>query len=117
MVEPRVIPRSEHSLSRSDVDPDALKVRFRLAHVKFGNKVIEVATFRRQVQPGEEIVADGVPAPDHHHGHSSDATGEHATVGLPVDDSRDRGPLTSKWEEAASRAARDEAQLIHRDNT
>jgi poly(A) polymerase len=170
MVEPRVIPRSEHSLSRSDVDPDALKVlyrlrqgdhvaylvggsvrdlllgrrpkdfdigtsahpyqvkklfrncwiigrRFRLAHVKFGNKVIEVATFRRQVQPGEEIVADGVPAPDHHHGHPSDATGEHATVGLPVDDSRDRGPLTSKWEEAASRAARDEAQLIHRDNT
>ena len=25
--------------------------RFRLAHVKFGQKVIEVATFRRQVQP------------------------------------------------------------------
>src|SRR5205085_5151500 len=117
MVEPRVIPRSEHSLSRSDVDPDALKVlyrlrqgdhiaylvggsvrdlllgrrpkdfdigtsahpqqvkrlfrncwiigrRFRLAHVKFGNKVIEVATFRRQLAPGEEIVAEGVPAPD-----------------------------------------------------
>src|SRR3954469_12637473 len=108
MVEPRVIPRSEHSLSRSDCDPDALKVlyrlrqgdhiaylvggsvrdlllgrrpkdfdigtsahpyqvkklfrncwiigrRFRLAHVKFGTKVIEVATFRRQVQPGEEL--------------------------------------------------------------
>jgi poly(A) polymerase len=117
MVEPRVIPRAEHTLSRADVDPDALKVlyrlrqadhiaylvggsvrdlllgrrpkdfdigtsahpyqvkklfrncwiigrRFRLAHVKFGNKVIEVATFRRQVQPGEEIVQDGVPAPD-----------------------------------------------------
>src|SRR3954454_23824230 len=117
MVEPRVIPRSEHSLSRSDVDPDALKVlyrlrqgdhiaylvggsvrdlllgrrpkdfdigtsahpyqvkklfrncwiigrRFRLAHVKFGQKVIEVATFRRQVAPGEEVVQDGVPAPD-----------------------------------------------------
>jgi poly(A) polymerase len=117
MVEPRVIPRAEHTLSRADVDPDALKVlyrlrqadhiaylvggsvrdlllgrrpkdfdigtsahpyqvkklfrncwiigrRFRLAHVKFGTKVIEVATFRRQVQPGEEIVQDGVPAPD-----------------------------------------------------
>ncbi len=38
--------------------------RFRLAHVKFGTKVIEVATFRRQVQPGEEVVQDGVPAPD-----------------------------------------------------
>ncbi len=36
--------------------------RFRLAHVKFGNKVIEVATFRRQVAPGEEVVQDGVPA-------------------------------------------------------
>src|SRR5918994_3719493 len=38
--------------------------RFRLAHVKFGTKVIEVATFRRQLQPGEEIVQEGVPAPD-----------------------------------------------------
>src|ERR671918_617606 len=119
MVEPTIIPRAEHSLSRRDIDPDALKVlhrlrtgehvaylvggsvrdlllgrrpkdfdigtsahpyqvkklfrncwiigrRFRLAHVKFGSKVIEVATFRRQVQPGEEIVQDGVPAPDAH---------------------------------------------------
>src|SRR5215470_897041 len=117
MFEPRVIPRAEHTLSRSDVDPDALKVlyrlrqgdfiaylvggsvrdlllarkpkdfdigtsahpyqvkklfrncwiigrRFRLAHVRFGAKVIEVATFRRQVAPGEEVVQDGVPAPD-----------------------------------------------------
>src|ERR671918_2944485 len=38
--------------------------RFRLAHVRFGQNVIEVATFRRQVAPGEEIVQDGVPAPD-----------------------------------------------------
>ena len=105
MTEPRVIPRAEHTLSRRDIDPDALKVlyrlrqadhvaylvggsvrdlllgrrpkdfdigtsahpyqvkklfrncwiigrRFRLAHVKFGTKVIEVATFRRQVQAG-----------------------------------------------------------------
>jgi poly(A) polymerase len=115
MVEPRVIPRAEHTVSRRDIDPDALKVlyrlrqsdhvaylvggsvrdlllgrrpkdfdigtsahpyqikklfrncwiigrRFRLAHVKFGQKVIEVATFRRQVLPGEEVVEDGVPA-------------------------------------------------------
>jgi poly(A) polymerase len=117
MAEPRVVPRAEHSLSRRDIDPDALRVlyrlrqadhtaylvggsvrdlllgrrpkdfdigtsahpsqvkklfrncwiigrRFRLAHVKFGSKVIEVATFRRQVQAGEEVVQDGVPAPD-----------------------------------------------------
>ena len=103
MVEPRIVPRQEHTISRADIDPDALKVlyrlrqyehtaylvggsvrdlllgrrpkdfdvgtsahphqvkklfrncwiigrRFRLAHVKFGTKVIEVATFRRQVQ-------------------------------------------------------------------
>jgi len=102
MVEPTVVPRSEHALSRRDIDPDALKVlyrlhehnyvaylvggsvrdllldrrpkdfdigtsahphqvkklfrncwiigrRFRLAHVKFGSKTIEVATFRRLV--------------------------------------------------------------------
>jgi poly(A) polymerase len=114
---PRIVPRAEHPISRRDIDPDALKVlyrlreashiaylvggsvrdlllgrrpkdfdigtsahpaqvkklfrncwiigrRFRLAHVKFGTKVIEVATFRRQLAPGEEVVADGVPAPD-----------------------------------------------------
>src|ERR1700704_1618834 len=117
MVEPRIVAREEHPISRRDIDPDALKVlyrlrqyeytaylvggsvrdlflarrpkdfdigtsahpyqvkklfrncwiigrRFRLAHVKFGTKVIEVATFRRQVAPGEEVVADGVPAPN-----------------------------------------------------
>src|SRR6202795_4047569 len=117
MVQPRVISREEHTLSRRDIDPDALKVlyrlrqfdhlaylvggsvrdlllgrrpkdfdigtsahpyqvkklfrncwiigrRFRLAHVKFGAKIIEVATFRRQVEPGEEVVQNGVPAPD-----------------------------------------------------
>jgi len=117
MVQPRIVQRAEHSLSRRDIDPDALKVlyrlrqfdhiaylvggsvrdlllgrrpkdfdigtsahpyqvkklfrncwiigrRFRLAHVRFGAKVIEVATFRRQLAPGEEVVQDGVPAPD-----------------------------------------------------
>jgi poly(A) polymerase len=139
MVVPRVIPRAEHPISRRDIDPDALKVlyrlrqfnyiaylvggsvrdlllsrrpkdfdigtsahpyqvkklfrncwiigrRFRLAHVKFGSKVIEVATFRRQVQPGEEIVQEGVPAPD-----PSTPAGEHLmhrdnTFGTPEED-------------------------------
>jgi len=106
LVEPTVIPRADHSISRDQIDPDALKVlyrlrkfnhqaylvgggvrdlllgrapkdfdigtsaqpneikrifrncwiigrRFRLAHVKFGPKTIEVATFRRQLPPNE----------------------------------------------------------------
>src|SRR3979411_1151356 len=139
MVEPRVIPRAEHPISRRDIDPDALRVlyrlrqyehvaylvggsvrdlllgrrpkdfdigtsahpyqvkklfrncwiigrRFRLAHVKFGPKVIEVATFRRQVARGEEVVQDGVPAPD-----PSTPEGEHLihhdnTFGTPEED-------------------------------
>ena len=120
MREPRVITRAEHTISRRDIDPDALKVlyrlrqfdyiaylvggsvrdlllsrrpkdfdigtsahpyqvkklfrncwiigrRFRLAHVRFGNKVVEVATFRRQLQPGEEITLEGAPATGLHH--------------------------------------------------
>src|SRR5580765_221616 len=139
MVEPRIVPRQEHPISRRDIDPDALKVlyrlrqaehtaylvggsvrdlllgrhpkdfdigtsahpyqvkklfrncwiigrRFRLAHVKFGQKVIEVATFRRQVAAGEEIVQDGVPAPD-----PTTPEGEHLihrdnTFGTPEED-------------------------------
>src|ERR1700737_577402 len=115
MSEPTVIPRAEHTLSRRDIDSDALKVlyrlrqfnhvaylvggsvrdlllgrtpkdfdigtsahpyqvkrlfrncwiigrRFRLAHVKFGTKVIEVATFRKQIPAGtEEEPAAQVP--------------------------------------------------------
>ena len=112
MVEPTVIPRAEHTISRAQIDSDALKVlyrlrkfefdaflvgggvrdlllgrvpkdfdigtsarpsevkrlfrncwiigrRFRLAHVKFGQKTIEVATFRRQLtaEEAEEIEA------------------------------------------------------------
>ena len=106
MAEPTIVPRSGHTISRRDVDPDALKVlyrlhehnyvaylvggsvrdlllnrrpkdfdigtsahphqvkklfrncwiigrRFRLAHVKFGTKTIEVATFRRHVAASE----------------------------------------------------------------
>jgi poly(A) polymerase len=106
MVEPTIVPRTAHVISRRNIDPDALKVlyrlqesgyiaylvggsvrdlllerrpkdfdigtsahphqikklfrncwiigrRFRLAHVKFGSKTIEVATFRRQLPPAE----------------------------------------------------------------
>ena len=110
MAEPTIVPRSQHVISRRDVDPDALKVlyrlhenhyvaylvggsvrdlllerrpkdfdigtsahphqvkklfrncwiigrRFRLAHVKFGTKTIEVATFRRHV-PASELTPE-----------------------------------------------------------
>jgi poly(A) polymerase len=103
---PRILPRSEHPISRKDIDADALKVlyrlknhgflaylvgggvrdlmlsrrpkdfdigtsahpqqvkklfrncfvigrRFRLCHVRFGRKVVEVSTFRRQAPPEE----------------------------------------------------------------
>lgn len=106
MADPVIVPRAEHPISRKDIDPDALKVlyrlrdfnyaaylvgggvrdlllgrqpkdfdvgtdahpyqikklfrncwiigrRFRLAHVRFGVKTIEVATFRRHVGPAE----------------------------------------------------------------
>ena len=114
MAQPLIIPRNEHSLSRKNIDADALKVlrrlskfdhiaylvggsvrdlllgrnpkdfdvgtsahphqikqlfrncwiigrRFRLAHVKFGQKTIEVATFRRLVTPGSERDPDTEP--------------------------------------------------------
>jgi len=110
MTEPVTVPRAEHPISRRDIDPDALKVlyrlhesgyiaylvggsvrdlllsrrpkdfdigtsahpyqvkklfrncwiigrRFRLAHVRFGLKAIEVATFRRHVPAGSESEA------------------------------------------------------------
>ena len=139
VVQPRIVPREEHSLSRRDVDPDALKVlyrlrqydhvaylvggsvrdlllgrrpkdfdigtsahpyqvkklfrncwiiarRFRLAHVKFGMKVIEVATFRRQVVAGEEVVADGVPAPDPRTPEGEQLIHHDNTFGTPEED-------------------------------
>ena len=120
MTEPVIVPRAEHPISRRDIDPDALKVlyrlnesgavaylvggsvrdlllsrrpkdfdigtsahpyqvkklfrncwiigrRFRLAHVRFGLKTIEVATFRRNVPAGSEdepsLPRDPEPAP------------------------------------------------------
>ena len=112
MVAPTIVSRADHPISRTRIDPDALRVlyrlrrfnhtaylvgggvrdllldrspkdfdigtsahphevkrifrncwiigrRFRLAHVKFGNKTIEVATFRRQVD-----ASAAQPAPD-----------------------------------------------------
>lgn len=108
---PRILPRSEHTLSRRNIDPDALKVlyrlrshayvaylvgggvrdlllgrkpkdfdigtsahpqqvkklfrncfiigrRFRLCHVRFGQKVVEVSTFRRQAvaEEGDTLI-------------------------------------------------------------
>src|SRR6202795_5138120 len=154
MVEPRVIPREAHRISRRDIDPDALKVlyrlrqfnhaaylvggsvrdlligrrpkdfdigtsahpyqvkklfrncwiigrRFRLAHVKFGSKVIEVATFRRQVEPGEEVVEDGVPAPVH---------------SAPVEQAASDPAKNPRPSPGAGHTARD-SHLIHHDNT
>ncbi len=145
---PVVIPRSEHGLSRRDVDPDALKVlyrlkdagfkaylvggsvrdlllgrrpkdfdvgtdahpsqvkrlfrncfivgrRFRLAHVRFGTKVIEVATFRRQTDT-DEPAHDETTAPDAvEHGAEHDAR---------------------PWDEPAVADGHD-PHRVHRDNT
>jgi poly(A) polymerase len=165
MTEPRVVPREEHSLSRRDIDPDALKVlyrlrqgdhvaylvggsvrdlllgrrpkdfdigtsahpyevkklfrncwiigrRFRLAHVKFGAKVIEVATFRRQVQAGEDIAEDGVPV---HREHTDGAAEPLNAEELPEAASL---PDTEPAEtDATDAASADREHLIHRDNT
>jgi len=137
MGEPVIIARDAHSMSRKQIDPDALKVlyrlhqshyvaylvggsvrdlllgrrpkdfdigtsahpyqvkklfrncwiigrRFRLAHVRFGAKTIEVATFRRPVS-AEELAAAEEPQP------------EGAPPGAESEDAPDR--------------------LVHRDNT
>src|SRR4051794_35187285 len=170
MPEPRIVPRQEHPISRRDIDPDALKVlyrlrqaehtaylvggsvrdlllgrrpkdfdigtsahpyqvkklfrncwiigrRFRLAHVKFGSKVIEVATFRRQVAPGEEVVEDGVPAPVHHgsRDEAPDETLEETLEETPDETlPRDDAEPVERLGRACD-AAND--HLIHHDNT
>lgn len=153
MVEPTIVPRAAHTISRRDIDSGALKVlyqlhehnyiaylvggsvrdlllgrrpkdfdigtsahphqvkklfrncwiigrRFRLAHVKFGTKTIEVATFRRLVEPHE-------------------LTPEVEQGTLPSDDAAESvdaavGP-SSNGDRAAQHAER--SRLIHRDNT
>jgi poly(A) polymerase len=158
MVEPTVVARSEHSISRRDIDPDALKVlyrlhehhytaylvggsvrdlllgrrpkdfdigtsahphqvkklfrncwiigrRFRLAHVKFGAKTIEVATFRRQVDPAE-LPQD---APD-----TDEALEAAPEAALPPNASLEE-QVRSEGTHLAKVRARE--RLMHRDNT
>ena len=144
MSEPVVLAREAHSISRKQIDPDALKVlyrlhhshyvaylvggsvrdlllgrtpkdfdigtsahpyqvkklfrncwiigrRFRLAHVRFGTKTIEVATFRRQVSADEVDLPDVPPEP----------------TTTAADAASDRGGVDSDAQD----------RLVHRDNT
>ena len=153
MVEPTIVPRAQHAISRRDIDSAALKVlyklhehnyvaylvggsvrdlllnrkpkdfdigtsahphqvkklfrncwiigrRFRLAHVKFGPKTIEVATFRRQVAASELTVEAEIGDPD-----PAQIVGPGER--LPPDD--------DQVEQSRRRSPRD--HLIHRDNT
>jgi poly(A) polymerase len=157
MVEPTVVARSEHSISRRDIDPDALKVlyrlhehgytaylvggsvrdlllgrrpkdfdigtsahphqvkklfrncwiigrRFRLAHVKFGPKTIEVATFRRQVDPAQ--LPPDAPEVDE---------ALEATPDTPIDPD---APIEEQVQSEGTHLAKVRAheRLIHRDN-
>ncbi|HXG54003.1 MAG TPA: hypothetical protein VNJ03_01370 [Vicinamibacterales bacterium] len=172
MVEPVVIPRSEHALSRRDIDSDALKVlyrlhehdyvaylvggsvrdllldrhpkdfdigtsahphqikklfrncwiigrRFRLAHVKFGTKTIEVATFRRLVDAAE-LAAEAEAA-------TARAAAEEAEADAAAqDEASDADDLQRQYTEddvqqggrapAPRSRRRAEDHLIHRDN-
>jgi poly(A) polymerase len=158
MVEPTVIARSEHSISRRDIDPDALKVlyrlheheyvaylvggsvrdlllgrrpkdfdvgtsahphqvkklfrncwiigrRFRLAHVKYGPKTIEVATFRRQVDPSE-LPADA-------------AQSDEALEAAPEAPLSEGASIEEQVQSEGTHLARVRAhdRLVHRDNT
>jgi poly(A) polymerase len=138
MGQPVIVPRAGHTISRTQIDPDALKVlyrlhqngyvaylvggsvrdllvqrrpkdfdigtsahpyqvkrlfrncwiigrRFRLAHVKFGAKTVEVATFRRQLSAEELAAAEAQPPQEP----------------IPIDGHHDEG----------------HDRLLHRDNT
>lgn len=138
MVEPLVLPRPNHSISRRAVDPDALKVlyrlkdagfvaylvggsvrdlllgrrpkdfdigtsahpyevkrlfrncfiigrRFRLAHVKFGQKIVEVATFRRQIPVSDLVAADSAASEVTAAAPESPPTADAADVLRPVE--------------------------------
>jgi poly(A) polymerase len=146
MGQPVIVPRAEHAISRSQIDPDALKVlyrlhqndylaylvggsvrdlllgrrpkdfdigtsahpyqvkrlfrncwiigrRFRLAHVRFGTKNIEVATFRRQLSAEELAAPPEPPAAEEsiplHHGGARAGDGmlhRDNTFGTPEED-------------------------------
>ena len=153
MVEPTIVPRAAHVISRRNIDPDALKVlyrlheagyiaylvggsvrdlllgrrpkdfdvgtsaqphqikklfrncwiigrRFRLAHVKFGSKTIEVATFRRQV-PAAEVDAEA---------------GEASAIAEVTEENRGNLSQDVDRVNVGSGSPRP-ARLIHRDNT
>ena len=65
--------------------------RFRLAHVRFGSKTIEVATFRRQVSPqelaaAEEEAAEGIPLDPESAGSHDRLVHRDNTFGTPEQD-------------------------------
>ena len=143
MGDPVIVERAAHSLSRSQIDPDALKVlyrlhqnshvaylvggsvrdlllgrrpkdfdigtsahpyqvkrlfkncwiigrRFRLAHVRFGTKAIEVATFRRKITAeelaAEESVTDQREGPEDASTSSDRLIHRENTFGTPEED-------------------------------
>ena len=161
MVEPVVVPRSEHAISRREIDPDALKVlyrlhehnyvaylvggsvrdlllhrkpkdfdigtsahphqvkklfrncwiigrRFRLAHVKFGQKTIEVATFRRQVSASEMTPEAEMAVTT-----AADTVGPGESLELEPGDTPPRSHDAAR----GRHRPRAEDHLIHRDNT
>jgi poly(A) polymerase len=167
MVEPTIVPRNAHAISRRDIDPAALKVlyqlhhhnyvaylvggsvrdlllgrrpkdfdigtsahphqvkklfrncwiigrRFRLAHVKFGTKTIEVATFRRLLDASEltpEVEAAAVTA--------RDVVSPDQTLPPEADDATT--PPASEHQIQLHRRqpahGRAPSRMIHRDNT
>jgi poly(A) polymerase len=153
MVEPTIVPRAAHTISRRDIDSGALRVlyqlhehnyvaylvggsvrdlllgrrpkdfdigtsahthqvkklfrncwiigrRFRLAHIKFGTKTIEVATFRRLVE-------------------ASELTPEIEAAAFPADDGSGPGNVAVDAATNGDRVAHhaERSRLIHRDNT
>ena len=148
MTEPLIIPRSDHPISRNDIDPDALRVltrlhehghiaylvgggvrdlllgrtpkdfdigtdahpyeikklfrncwiigrRFRLAHIKYGTKTIEVATFRQNI---------------------SDTTAATADAAAPVDTTPAPETPEPSGDQPRPRAHADEHGIVRRDN-
>jgi poly(A) polymerase len=145
MGQPVIVPRTNHAISRKEIDPDALRVlyrlhqnnylaylvggsvrdlllkrrpkdfdigtsahpyqvkrlfrncwiigrRFRLAHIRFGTKTIEVATFRRQLSADELAALDaqppvhGIPVDEHHPGQPDRMLHRDNTFGTPEED-------------------------------
>jgi poly(A) polymerase len=145
MSQPVIVPRADHAISRKEIDPDALRVlyrlhqsnylaylvggsvrdlllkrrpkdfdigtsahpyqvkrlfrncwiigrRFRLAHIRFGTKAIEVATFRRQVSAAELAALDaqppsqGIPVDEHQPGQPDRLLHRDNTFGTPEED-------------------------------